>query len=146
MQRPELHGIHHLKLPVSDLARSQDFYARAFGANRIAAFDHFDAAGSLFAIIMEIAGLGTYLELRLSPERARAHSGFDPMTLSVRAKADLERWIEWLDAACVPHSPVLPAYVAWLIVVEDPDANRIRLYTDEKHGPEIAPSQDKRWL
>ena len=37
---PPLQGIHHLKLPVSDLDTSLTFYQRAFGARRIPAADH----------------------------------------------------------------------------------------------------------
>jgi uncharacterized protein YbjT (DUF2867 family) len=48
-------------------------------------------------------------------------------------------------AAAVPHSPVLTAIQAWLIVVADPDDNRLRLYTLQNHGPELPPSHDP-WL
>ena len=39
-QPPPLQGIHHLKLPVSDLDTSLTFYERAFGARRIPEADH----------------------------------------------------------------------------------------------------------
>ena len=31
MNRPGLAGIHHVKIPVTDLSRSRDWYARVFG-------------------------------------------------------------------------------------------------------------------
>jgi hypothetical protein len=36
--------------------------------------------------------------------------------------------------------------VAWLIVVQDPDGNRLRLYTLETHGPELKPEEDNPWI
>lgn len=142
---PPLRGIHHLKLAVSDLATSLEFYERAFGARRIPEFDHFDEQGAVYAHILTVPGLDTYLELRRHPERAARHRGFDPITLAVADRATLEAWDDHLTAAAVPHSPVLTAIQAWLIVVADPDDNRLRLYTLQTHGPELSPSQDP-WL
>jgi 2-keto-4-pentenoate hydratase/2-oxohepta-3-ene-1,7-dioic acid hydratase in catechol pathway len=34
----------------------------------------------------------------------------------------------------------------WLIVIEDPDQNRVRLYTLETHGPELKPDEANEWL
>jgi catechol 2,3-dioxygenase-like lactoylglutathione lyase family enzyme len=143
---PKILGIHHVKFAVSDLVRSLAFYSRILGASRLPRLDHFNADGQLYAIIMEVPHLGTVLELRLHAEHAAKQKGFDPITLAVEGRADLQEWIAHLDAADVVHSPILTAYVGWLLVFEDPDGRRIRLYTHEKHGPELTPSSDARWL
>jgi catechol 2,3-dioxygenase-like lactoylglutathione lyase family enzyme len=147
MTTPTIGGIHHLKLPVSDLAVSLAFYERVFGARRIPEADHRrQDDGSLYAYILIVPGLGTLLELRLHPVRARAHAGFDPIILSVADRAALQVWSDHLDALAIPHSPVITAIQAWLMVIEDPDGHRLRLYTDEKHGPEHAPDEDSPWI
>jgi catechol 2,3-dioxygenase-like lactoylglutathione lyase family enzyme len=146
MPRPVFLGIHHLKFAVSELDRSIAFYSRILGANRLPKLDHVDAGGRLYAVILDVPNLGTFLELRLSEERAAKHTGFDPMTLAVEGRADLQKWVEHLDAERAPHSPILTALVGWLVVFEDPDGLRIRLYTKEQHGPELTPSTDARWL
>jgi catechol 2,3-dioxygenase-like lactoylglutathione lyase family enzyme len=147
MTAPPLLGVHHLKLPVSDLAVSLAFYERAFDAQRIPAADHRrESDGSLYAYILAVPGLGTMLELRLNPERAIAHAGFDPITLTVADRATLGQWEDHLTRAGILHSPVITAIQAWLIVVEDPDANRLRLYTRETHGPELKPDEGNVWL
>jgi catechol 2,3-dioxygenase-like lactoylglutathione lyase family enzyme len=143
---PALRGIHHLKFAVSDLARSLDFYERAFGARRIAEADHRTPDGFLFAYILEIPGLGTKLELRLNPEHAEKHRKFDPVTIAVDDRAALERWAAHFDALGIAHSPVLTAIQAWILVVDDPDHRRLRLYTNEMHGPELAPDNGSPWL
>jgi catechol 2,3-dioxygenase-like lactoylglutathione lyase family enzyme len=147
MTTPPLLGVHHLKLPVSDLAISLAFYEKAFDAKRIPAADHRrEADGSLYAYILDVPGLGTMLELRLNPERAIAHARFDPITLTVANRATLREWDDHLTTAGILHSPIITAIQAWLVVVEDPDANRLRLYTRETHGPELKPDESSSWL
>jgi len=144
--RPDFLGIHHLKFPVSDLDRSLAFYGRILGASRLPKLDHVNAGGQLYAVILEVPNLGTPLELRLNAEQAAKQKGFDPITLAVEARADLQKWMEHLDTEEVVHSPILTALVGWLLAFEDPDGRRIRLYTNERHGPELTPSTDARWL
>ncbi|MEV4350114.1 VOC family protein [Actinoplanes sp. NPDC049596] len=143
---PRIEGVHHLKVPVSDLQTSLDFYERALGAQRIPEADHIRPDGSLFAYILRIDNLGTLLELRLNPDRARLHGGFDPMTLLVKDRTALRAWDEHLSQQGIAHSPVLTAMQAWLMVVPDPDNTRIRLYTAETHGPELPPDAASPWL
>lgn len=146
-QPPPLRGIHHLKLPVSDLNASLAFYERAFGARRIPEADHRRASdGSLYAYILAVPGLGTALELRLDPERAARHRLFDPVTIAVRDRATLDAWDEYLTGQGIVHSEVITAIQAWLIVVPDPDGHRLRLYTLETHGPELTPDEDNPWV
>ena len=102
---PPLQGIHHLKLPVSDLDASLTFYERAFGGRRIPEADHRRASdGSLYAYILTVPGLGTALELRLDPERAERHRLFDPVTIAVRDRATLDAWDEYLTGS--GHRPL----------------------------------------
>jgi catechol 2,3-dioxygenase-like lactoylglutathione lyase family enzyme len=146
MSPPDFLGIHHLKFAVCDLERSCDFYSRVFGARRLGHLDHYDAHKQLYGIILDVPHLGTPLELRLNATQAIHHKGFDPITLKVEGRADLYKWVEHLQIEHVPHSPVLTGYVGWLVAFEDPDGRRIRLYTNERHGPELTPSTDPVWL
>ena len=52
LSRPDLAGVHHLKLAVSDLATSLDFYERTLGAVRIPAADDVrESDGELYAYL-----------------------------------------------------------------------------------------------
>ena len=137
MNIPAISGIHHLKFPVADLDRALAFYVAAFGARRIPEYDHRDERGAVYAYILSVPNLGTVLELRLSAELAARHTGFDPITLAVDARADLQLWATHLDAL---------GAVGWLLVFEDPDGRRLHLYTREVHGPELPVSQSDEWL
>jgi catechol 2,3-dioxygenase-like lactoylglutathione lyase family enzyme len=143
---PELLGIHHLKFPVVDLACALDFYQRVFAAERIAAYDHIDATGRLFAYILTVPGLGTLLELRMNPAVAARHHKFDPVTLLVADREVLKQWLQHLATVGAAHSDILVGVQGWLVVIEDPDGRRLRLYTRETHGPEEPVSWDSHWL
>ncbi|MEX3894024.1 VOC family protein [Paraburkholderia sp. BR10954] len=106
MSRPTIAGIHHLKFNVSNFDRSLDFYARALGAKRLPEFDHRRRDGELFAYILNIEHLGTYLELRASPERAAREAGLDLVTFSVQTHRDLLAWHDHLEGNGIRHSPV----------------------------------------
>ena len=144
--RPPLRGIHDLTFAVSDLDESLRFCERALGAKHVPELDHVRDDGARFAAVVEVPGLGTVLQLRLDPERAARQAMFDPLAIAVDDRAALERWDAALAELGVLHSPILDAVRGWLIVIQDPDGNRIRLYTLESHGPEVKPATNSPWL
>jgi catechol 2,3-dioxygenase-like lactoylglutathione lyase family enzyme len=143
---PPLAGIHHLKFAVADLEQSLAFYRRALGAEHVAAFDHRRDDGTLYAVVLNVPGLGTYLELRLDREGAARQAGSDPVTFAVPSRGDLVLWAAHLDRCGIDHSPVLTGLMGWLLVSDDPGGRQLRFYTIETHGPELVPSVDTRWL
>ncbi len=92
MTTPPLKGIHHVKFAVSDLNRSLTFYEEVFHARRIVEWDHKHADGLLYAHILDIPGLGTYVELRLNAEHAEKHRLFNTLTIAVENRAALDQW------------------------------------------------------
>ncbi len=146
MNIPPLKGVHHVKFAVSNLDRSLHFYEQVFGAKRNVAWDHKHEDGSIYAYILDVPSLGTRVELRLSPEEAEKQKGFDPLTIAVDDRAALEAWGKHLDELQIEHSPVLTAIQAWLIVFDDPDGRRLRLYTLGTHSSDLKPDEDSPWL
>ena len=146
MTTPPLMGIHHIKLAVTDLDRSLHFYEACLGARRIPKADHRRTDdGSLYAYIIEVPGLGCPLELQLHPEQAKKHRRFDPLTIAVKDRHVLEAWDALLTEKNIRHSPIITAVQGWLIVIEDPDQNRVGLQTLENHSPELKPDEDNEW-
>jgi len=133
-------GLHHLKLPVLDLARSRAWYERVLGLT--AKLEFADADGTVRGVsFAPLAGLR--LALREDPERARALAGFDPLALAVRTRADLDTAVAGLDERGVPHGPVIAASKGWLVGVDDPDGRQLRFYTDELQPPEDGPGMGR---
>lgn len=142
-----LAGIHHLKIPVTNLQASLKWYEEILGAERCPEYDHFDRHGKLFAYIVTIPGIDTYVELRLAPKVAERIRGFDPTVLSVATLQDLELWEQHLSQHGVPNSSILRGIVGWLLVCHDPDGLAIRFYTLETHEFDAEGSDmDSSWV
>lgn len=133
MSRPPLAGIRHLKVPVTDLARSRSWYERVFGLRVTLEFA--DDDGVVRGLAGDLPGLGDIqVALRVNPDAARGCRDFDPFHFGVRDRDDIQAWASYLDTLGVEHSPVIEATVGWLLVFHDPDGMEIHLYSWAAHG------------
>jgi catechol 2,3-dioxygenase-like lactoylglutathione lyase family enzyme len=133
MTSPILSGIHHVKIPVSDLTRSVQWYERVFGFAVTMQFP--DADGTVRGVAGTVPGLGdTQLTLRVNREAALGCVGFDPVSFAVDDLADVQAWAAHLDTLGVAHSPVIQATVGWLLVFDDPDGISLHVYSWAGHG------------
>ena len=144
VSRPPLEGIHHLKLVVGDLERSFAFYGRVFGA--AVRVELRDPDGEVEGYLLDVPNFGTRLEIRQHYTQALQQRAFDPISLAVADRHGLSEWAGYLDQLGVAHSPILSGAFAWTLVLDDPDENRIRIYTIETHGPEIRAERDSPWI
>ena len=124
---PRLDGIHHLKLPVSDLQRSLTWYQDRLG---YLVMHEFIEDGALMGIAMTHPNGGPDLAIRLDPERARVAAGFDYFAIGVPGQHAIEalaaRFTERDDA----HDGVHRTPVGWVLTgVHDPDSHEVRFYT-----------------
>ena len=139
MTAPELVGLHHVTLPVSDLEASAAWYRKVLRGERVTRLDHHDAAGNPVALVLRLPGLSVPLKLQLLPEAAAALCGYDPVTFGVAGVPDLDRWVGHLDACGIAHSPVTPARIGHSVSLTDPDGTLLRLYTEPAGGLDQAP-------
>ncbi|MFF4621697.1 VOC family protein [Nonomuraea jabiensis] len=122
-----LGGFHHVKLPVSDIHKSLEWYRRVLG---LEVAIEFVEDGALRGAALRDAGQSLMLALREEPGRAAALSGFDPVALGVPTLHALHAWSDRLEALGVAHSEIAEGSVGWLISgITDPDGIEIRLYT-----------------
>jgi catechol 2,3-dioxygenase-like lactoylglutathione lyase family enzyme len=124
-----IEGIHHLKLPVSDVARSRAWYERTLGFRVTIEFVE---QGEVVGVALAREGCRPQLALRHDPDRARALAGFDPVALLVGSRDDVRAWAAALDEAGEPHGGVVTGHRggAVLVGLHDPDGIEIRLYAD----------------
>lgn len=124
-----LSGFHHVKLPVSDVARSRDWYVRVLGLQVLMEFVEDDA---LMGVALVDADESLSIALRHDPARAAALSGFDAMALRAPTRADVMQWRTCLDDLDEPHGGVVTGHKGGSVLVglHDPDGVEIRLYAD----------------
>lgn len=130
--QPTLAGIHHVKFPVVDLEVSRGWYERVFGLTVEMEFRD-DADGPVMGIVF-VPVNGVRICLRQNPGAAAGIAGFDPVSLAVVDRDDLDVWAAHLDGLGIEHSPVIDATIGWMIVFHDPDGTEHHLYTLASHG------------
>ena len=128
---PVLAGIHHLKLPVTDLDRSREWYLSRLGYQVQLEFVE---QGRLMGYVFAHPNGGPALALRLDPERARAAAGFDYFSIGVPDKDAIDDLAARLTALGEPHAGVHWASIGWILPeLHDPDGHEIRFYTLQHH-------------
>lgn len=130
-------GVAHVRLTVTDLARSRAFYDQLFGWD--VAYEVPDGAdeatrqslaflfgGVIYAMPGGLLGLrpvapggDTFSEDRV---------GLDHLALSVASRADLEGAIDVLDALGVEHAAIKDLGGAFILEFRDPDGVALELY------------------
>jgi catechol 2,3-dioxygenase-like lactoylglutathione lyase family enzyme len=130
-ETPRLAGVHHLKLPVSDLERSRAWYESRLGyTSQI----DFVEQGTLMGIGFVHPAGGPDLALRLDPDRAAAAAGFDYFAIGVPDRGAIEALAARLTALGEEHAGVHQATSGWILpLLHDPDGHEVRFYTIEHH-------------
>ncbi|MFD6697918.1 MULTISPECIES: heme-binding protein [unclassified Microbacterium] len=129
MLEPELRGLHHVTLPVSDLERSAEWYSRAFGAHHDPQLDHRDASGLRVALVLRVPGLASTVKLHLAQGDDSSVRGYDPLTFAVEDDSSLECWIAHLERVGVDHEPISRGRIGRVVRLSDPDGTPLRLYS-----------------
>jgi catechol 2,3-dioxygenase-like lactoylglutathione lyase family enzyme len=121
---------HHVKLPVSDVSHSRDWYQRVLGLKPDLEFvEH----GTLMGVVLHNPDSGLRLALRQDPNRAAALSGFDPIALNVATLVDLRSWADRLDRLGEPTGGIVRGHRGSVLIgLRDPDGIEIRFYTKER--------------
>ena len=130
---PQLAGIHHLKVHVTDLRRSALWYQRVLGYRPVMEFTEADR---LVGYGLDHPGGGTFLTLRLDPDHAAATAGRVYFEMGAPDKAALDELARRLDDLGEPHGPVLRTPAGWLLPdLHDPDGHEMRFYVTGDGAP-----------
>jgi catechol 2,3-dioxygenase-like lactoylglutathione lyase family enzyme len=122
-------GFHHVKLPVTDVARTRDWYERVLGFGlRI----EFVEEGVLMGVAMADPSGTVQLGFRCDPDRAKALAGFDPVAIGIPTRADLDEWRDKLTSLGEQHDGIIEGHAGSVLVgLHDPDGIEVRLYTED---------------
>lgn len=138
MPVPSPVGYSHVRVTVTDVARSRAFYESVFGfavayeappedADQATK----DALGFLFGGVIYAFGDGNLLGLRpVAPEGDAFDEdrvGLDHLAFRLASKADLDRAVEVLDELGVAHEPPKDLGALWILEFRDPDGVALEL-------------------
>ena len=126
---PDLAPIHHIKIPVSDVRVSTQWYLRVLGLDVAIEFTE---DGELRGVALKTPDGSTPIALRHDPERAAALAGFDLVALGVPTRDGVHAWTDHLAAIDQKHGGIVTGHRggAVLVGLHDPDGIELRLYAD----------------
>lgn len=101
---PLVTGVRHLKIWVSDLARSRTWFEQVLGLQHRISLE--DSDGVVRGMSFAVPHVGFEIALREDPGRAAALHDADPFALAT-TRAGLDRWVDHLDALGVWHSTII---------------------------------------
>lgn len=125
---PAFSGIDHLAITVSDLDSSESFYERLWGM---------PAAGGLTgeSLRRRLFRLPDGKTFGLTEHDRGTDSTFSPFVpgmdhvgFGVESVAELQRWVEHLDAAGIEHSGIVEADYGFALSVKDPDNTALEFF------------------
>jgi catechol 2,3-dioxygenase-like lactoylglutathione lyase family enzyme len=128
----EILGLHHVKIPVSDMARSRAFYERVLELEPLSEFR--DAEDGVVRGVVYRAKGDLMVSLREQPTAAAGLRGYDPFAIMLRGRADIEHWVARLDRLGVAHEPIVEATIGLMLSFPDPDGIELRFYTLDAAG------------
>lgn len=133
-------GFAHVRLTVTDIARSKEFYDRVFGwpvaidtSDRVNEPGVRDSPELFYGGTVYQTPSGALLGLRpVAPAQQRfdsEHTGLDHVSFQVGSREDLVTAHQRLDAAAVPHGEVtdLPEAGLAILSFSDPDGIHLEL-------------------
>ncbi len=121
----DLVGVHQVTVPVSDVERSREWYARAFGLEA----SHSATDAGTDEVSMVHPRVPIEVVLRHDPQRARALAGFGVISFAVGTSEDLDAQVERLDGHGIARGAPTASASGVHIDVVDPDGLVVQVTT-----------------
>jgi len=121
---PEISGINHFSVTVTDIERSEPWYTEVLGLTKLMQEQHPNDAG--YAVVLGKPDWSMAVGLHVHPTNAgepflESRTGLDHASFLVSGRAELEAWESRLTELGVEHSPVNDKGAYAVVVFRDPD-------------------------
>lgn len=126
---PEMSGIHHIAVTVSDLEVSTRFYERVLGMSPASSLDGPGLKRRLFALP---GGTNLGLTQHSTPPTGPStpfEPGLDHLGLAVRTIEDLQEWADHLTGLGIDHPGLVEAPYGTALSFKDPDGTAMEFFT-----------------
>ena len=127
---PEVKGIHHIALTVSDADASAAFYGRLLGLDEAFRVDDDTLCMRVFAGDGFLFGVRHY-KAHDKDRFSEFRTGMDHMAFAVADRATLAAFEERLDAMSVDYTPAAETPFGPVVVFRDPDGVQIEFFVSE---------------
>jgi catechol 2,3-dioxygenase-like lactoylglutathione lyase family enzyme len=121
---PDVTGIHHVSVTVSDIDRSVLWYSEVLGLAQLLEEQHPGGAG--YAIVLGKPDWSMCVGVHTHPSNERerfseTQTGLDHISFGVASRAELAAWDTRLTELGVEHSPICDQQGYSVLVFRDPD-------------------------
>jgi glyoxylase I family protein len=131
VDRPQLSGVDHVGLSVTDLDRSISFYRDELGALvTVPPFEGYRGfSGRMAILLLGMTTLDLYEHAANAAESFEpSRTGLDHLALAADSYDQVDAWVRWLDSRGIPHSEVRDsAGFGALFDFVDPDGIQIEI-------------------
>ena len=129
---PDVSGIHHVSVTVTDIERSVPWYSELLGLTKLMEERHPDGTG--YAVVLGKPDWSMCVGLHTHPtnERERfseSRTGLDHIGFMVSGRAELDAWESRLTELGVEHSPVNDQGGYAVLVFRDPDNIQLEFFS-----------------
>ena len=121
---PDVSGIHHVSVTVTDIDRSVPWYSELLGLTKLMEEPHPDGNGYAVVLGKPDWSMCVGLHTHTTNERERfseSRTGLDHVGFMVSGRAELDAWESKLTELGVEHSPVNDQGGYAVLVFRDPD-------------------------
>lgn len=128
---PDVSGIHHISITVTDIERSVPWYCDLLGLSKLMEEQHPNDSG--YAVVLGKPDWSMCVGLHTHPtnEKERfseARTGLDHVGFTVSGLAELEEWQKVLAERGVDHSPINTRDGYSVLVFRDPDNVQLEFF------------------
>jgi catechol 2,3-dioxygenase-like lactoylglutathione lyase family enzyme len=136
--KPQLTGIGHIDLTVTDGERSVRWWQDVMGFTQVATRERpdfklwtmMDSSGLVVSIMTHVACDGAPFN--------KTRVGLDHLAFRVAGRKELEEWVRHLDACGVAHSGIQDELGGPLVGFRDPDNIQLELHALDESDPVVA--------
>ena len=125
---PEIEGVNHVALTVTDIDRSVEWYSMLFDA-QILMEQHEDAFDRVALLVAPlILGLTRHKDARGQDRFTETRAGLDHLSFGVPNRAGLDEWAARMDELGITHGPIRDVEYGSTLVARDPDNIQLEFF------------------